>query len=277
MNCGACGGVFSNDKIYVKSAIDQTTGTFGVCNFCGSLRVLDKIDYDKLYSTRESSNYPDKVGILVTLKQFLMRKEARSIIQLASTSSARILDYGCGGGEFANAIRKISSLTVHACDMQSDRPSSLMADIPYISVADIGKSDNFDIVVLRHVLEHMEYPRHELEIIAKKLTPQGQIFIEVPSTQSLFRILLGSRWPGYFFPFHVHVFSEKGLIELAAQSGLIVKSIKRCNFPIFGVFFMKFGVGRTYARILSALLYPVQCMLNYLTNRHEAVQIVLKK
>ena len=77
MNCGACGGVFSNDKVYVKSAIDQTTGTFGVCNFCGSLRVLDKIDYDKLYSTRESSNYPDKVGILVTLKQFLMRKEAR--------------------------------------------------------------------------------------------------------------------------------------------------------------------------------------------------------
>ncbi|KXS31015.1 MAG: Methyltransferase type 11 [Candidatus Gallionella acididurans] len=277
-NCGACGAPCSGEQTHANSVVDQSSGTFGTCISCGSLRVLDKIDYNALYSKRDSSNYPSAGNtILVNLKQWYLRRTAKSLVELIASPSAKILDYGCGGGEFSNAIHSLGFTSVYACDMQLDRPQTLSSDVQYSGIVDIANTGLFDIIVMRHVLEHIEYPQPILQRLACQLAPGGQILIEVPNSRSLFRKLLGSRWPGYFYPFHVHVFSEQGLSALANRCGLAVKAVTQCNSPIFGVFLMGLGIKRTYARTLSIFFYPGQCILNQLTNRQEAIRITLQK
>lgn len=278
ISCGACGAPCSGEQIHVNSAIDRSSGTFGVCIGCGSLRVLDRIDYKNLYATRCSSNYPGTGNrIFVYLKQWYLRKAARSLVASIAAPTARILDYGCGGGEFANAMHARGLSSVHACDMQAERPQTLSPAIRYSSISDIENTVPFDIIVMRHVLEHLESPQSILEELACQIAPKGQIIIEVPYDRSLFRRLLGRRWPGYFFPFHVHVFSEQGLRVLANRCGFVVNDVSPCNTPILGVFLMGLGFSRTFARTLSMLFYPAQCLLNQLCNRQEAIRVTLQK
>jgi SAM-dependent methyltransferase len=278
MNCGACDSPCSGSKVHVQSVMDNSMGVFGVCEGCGSLRVLDKIDYSKLYLTRDSSNYPNAENkVLVKLKQWYLRKIAKTLLLSVAKPSAKILDYGCGGGEFANAMNSLSLASIYACDMQADRPQTLNQKIKYSATDGVAKTSPYDIIVMRHVLEHIEHPQLAIKEVMQYLVPGGKLLIEVPNSNSLFRSLLGNKWPGYFFPFHIHVFSERGLRQLAEHCGMRVSSVALCDTPILGVFFMGFGVPRTFARILSMLLYPVQRLLNQLTNRQEAIRITLEK
>lgn len=278
INCGACDAPCSGEQIHVNSAIGHSSGTFGVCIGCGSLRVLDKIDYKNMYAKRDSSNYPSAGNsIFVYLKQWYLRKAANSLLASIAAPTAKILDYGCGGGEFANAVHARGLVSVHACDMQAERPQTLSPEVKYSSIPNIEATGPFDIILMRHVLEHIESPQSTLKELACHLAPQGQIIIEVPYSRSLFRRLLGSRWPGYFFPFHVHVFSEQGLRVLASRCGFVVNDVSPCNTPVFGVFLMGLGFSRTFARTLSILFYPAQCLLNQLCNRPEAIRLTLQK
>lgn len=277
-SCGACGNNTLDKKIKVKSSIGGEDGTIGVCSYCGSTRVVDSVDYDALYQTRESTNYPvERSGLLICLKQLYFKQEISALRPYIKNSTQRVLDYGCGGGEYANVLTRESLCQLYACDVQLERPSTLSRDVDYISINDIANHGVFDLIIMRHVLEHVEDAYSGLVKLSSSLNRHGKIFIEVPNANSFFCKLLGRLWPGYFYPYHVHVFTEKGLILLAKRANLSLISVRKKQTPIFGVYFMHLGMHRTLARVLSILCYPIQCLIGWVTQRHEALEIVLEK
>lgn len=275
--CAACAAPCAGNEFRARSVLDGTHGTFKRCERCGSLRTAELIDYDRFYQSRASTNFPE-VGypLLIKLKQRYLQQTLRSLLSPVPLQS-RILDYGCGGGELANAICDLGFSDVSACDVQGTPPPTLSAQVPYFTPESIRPGDVFDLILMRHVLEHVEDPVALLTGLSHRLSSSGRIMIEVPSVRSIFRIFLGSRWPGYFFPYHVHVFSAQGLTKLAVRSGLVVRDIVKCNPPILGVYLMELGVRRDIARFLSLLLYPGQLALNRLTGRSEAIRLILQR
>lgn len=267
--CLACGQPLSlSDQHVIYSYDPRYSGAFVYCPSCGSHTVTPGVNYEALYATRDSSNYPQE-GLLVRLKQQLLRSTAGKLLR-GVPRSARILDYGCGGGELANAIRTQGFSNVAAADVQQSAPSSLRQGIEYIPVEHLDDAGKFDLIILRHVIEHLESPLETLKRLRVALAPGGRVLLEFPCPDSVWRTILRGRWPGYFYPFHTMVLTVEGLRRLSANAGLVVEETSRAEPPIMGALFMGLGVPRTYARVLSIAAYPIQVTLNFLARRSEA-------
>jgi SAM-dependent methyltransferase len=270
--CDFCGGII-NKIIVVNSLVSESNGSFGECLRCQSLKVLEKINYEELYTNRNSSNYSSSRFFIAAKELFF---SIGVLLQFFRWKKGKILDYGCGSGEFANALYKAGFSEVHACDLQSHRPSSLHQKIRYFQVKSIDTDQLYDVILLRHVLEHIVDPVNLLKLLSNNIGKSGKIIVEVPNNKAFFRKLMRQKWPGYFYPYHVYVFSEKGLKELANSSGLCVDKIEQCNTPIFGVFLMSFGLNRCPSRIASIFFYPFQCLIGVFANK-ESTRFILSK
>jgi SAM-dependent methyltransferase len=260
--------VYSHEKNY--------DGKFIRCPNCGTENIAEVIDYAKLYENRKSTNYPSSKGVLVLLKNQVLGWTARRILK-GVPASARVLDYGCGGGELANAIHNCGYLNVVAIDVQSDRPITLDKGVKYFGIEELPAGELFDIIVLRHVLEHLEHPIAVMTSLGNKLSNSGKIVAEFPSEHSSWKKVFKGDWPGYFFPFHTMVLSDAGAEKIFQKANLKILDVKPAECPILGTYYISLGVPRQLARVLSLLTYPLQYLLSKLTGGQEAVVFVLTK
>jgi hypothetical protein len=71
------------------------------------------------------------------------------------------------------------------------------------------------LILLRHVLEHVETPREFVAHLREFLRAQGQLWIEVPDLESTVR---GRRWSN-FYQLHCSYFSQPTLDALLGEAG----------------------------------------------------------
>lgn len=81
-------------------------------------------------------------------------------------------------------------------------------------------SNKFDLIVLRHVLEHIKYPTDFIADIKNLLSPDGVLFIEVPNTKSDIMEKIE-----VFTPDHVSYFTASAIIRLAEIADMNLKNI----------------------------------------------------
>jgi len=132
----------------------------------------------------------------------------------------KILDVGCGKGEFLSLARK------RGWQIYGLEPSSNFAkaasercgiNINSVSLKEAAYPDNFfDVVALNMALEHVDEPQDFLKEISRVLRKKGLLFVEVPNTDSLmlkiaslyFKIK-GRNWSPLLSPLH-HPFHSYG-------------------------------------------------------------------
>jgi SAM-dependent methyltransferase len=71
-------------------------------------------------------------------------------------------------------------------------------------------SERFDLIVIRHVLEHFEEPGSILHSLASRLTPQGALLIVVPNIDCIGRKVFDVNW-SWFLPWHCNFFNPASL------------------------------------------------------------------
>jgi SAM-dependent methyltransferase len=74
----------------------------------------------------------------------------------------------------------------------------------------------FDLIISRHVLEHIEAPRPFAAALAAALASDGQLWLEVPDLDSTVERKLWSN----FYHLHCNYFSAVTLDQIATQAGL---------------------------------------------------------
>jgi len=146
-------------------------------------------------------------------------------------SSDRICDFGGGLGDISNALIHVGCEVVY-CDtnpMFQMYVKKRFADFPNFKIADstdvlTGKAGLFELVVLSHVLEHIDNPVDFLKNIGKI---SKRIHIEVPdlTSDSLNFIRMQLDLPVYKDDDHVIEMSMEHLRNLIADSNFIVESI----------------------------------------------------
>ena len=134
--------------------------------------------------------------------------------------SASILEVGCGDGWLLRELKSRGCSDVlgidpsraaskESCDwlLSGYFPDDLPAD---------QRNRGRDLVICRHVLEHIESPVPFMKALAEALLPNGELWIEVPDLDCTVERGIWSN----FYQLHCNYFSATTLDRLAAAAGL---------------------------------------------------------
>jgi SAM-dependent methyltransferase len=157
-----------------------------------------------------------------------MSQQAR---QFDNSDNNRALDIGSGFGFYTQALRKAGYLTVSINpgkyenevfrNLNGDEPLALMFE-------HYDPSEQFGVVMMSQVLEHLLEPDNAISKVADLLAPGGVLACAVPNYDSFLVKLLGTRDNACLWvPEHVNYFTEKGLKTLMERNGFNVVKVEQ--------------------------------------------------
>jgi 2-polyprenyl-3-methyl-5-hydroxy-6-metoxy-1,4-benzoquinol methylase len=187
----------------------------------------------------------------------------------------KILDAGCGNGLFASFLE---SRGCHVYCMEGNTASVKTASSVFnlkATKADLTslpyKDLTFDVVILRHSLEHSLEINEVMKDSKRILKPDGFIYIECPNAKSIEKKIFGPNWYHLDLPRHACHFSPESIIKLVKKYGFGVISTKHDNFMphSYGmsvVYFIedliKFRLPCIIRKIIVMALYPLSVLIN---------------
>lgn len=151
----------------------------------------------------------------------------RNIIAKETFIKAKVLDYGCGAGEFIKSIE--NDFATYGLEPNEDaRNAASLKAKNSIIIKDINViEDNFfDTITLWHVFEHIENQEYILEKFYKKLKTKGLLIIAVPNYTSYDAQYYKEFWAAYDVPRHIFHFSKTGMEKLFSNEKWKLKKIK---------------------------------------------------
>jgi len=137
--------------------------------------------------------------------------------------SGRLLDVGCGNGDFG---RRAAVAGWDVTGVEPDQEAASRARSAGLSVH-VGSFDSFlgahrfDAITLSHVIEHVPDPAKALQKARELLVPGGSLWIATPNVAGPGRRWYGIDWRGLEPPRHTVVFTAQALRELLAAQGFV--------------------------------------------------------
>lgn len=221
-----------------------------------------------LYQTKNSSDF-DVIhdSIIDRIKDYLSIR----LLKLLSPHShvEKILDYATGNGRFAvSAAKAFPSAVVDAVDYQSNPPpllsNQINSRVNYYSLSAFAEQHKlYDLIILRHVLEHTHHPVDLVKKLSEHLSHDGVLYIEVPNLDSGCAKIFGKYWKLYYVPRHLYHYTIPSLTEVVKRAGLDPE-IGRNELPLMGnTFSILTGANQSnvFVQLLGVLLHPLQLLI----------------
>ncbi len=143
----------------------------------------------------------------------------------AHRSPARLLDLGCATGDFLVAAQKrgwsVTGLEVspYAADQARQRGLAVLTgSLETVSPA----LDQYEVVTLWEVIEHLPDPLGELRRIRRLLAPGGLLAVSTPNVYGLSTSLFGRRSVIFKPSEHLFYFSRQTLLQTLSAAGFRV-------------------------------------------------------
>ena len=175
---------------------------------------------DYISHSNKGTTLVDKVYLIA--RSFTLKWKLR-IIQQGNTTPGKILDYGCGTGEFLSACRNIAWSTVGVePSLAAREQAKKTTGSPIYESLQTVTDDNFTVITLWHVLEHVSDLDQTLSLLKSKLAENGTIFTAVPNHSSWDGQHYKEHWAGYDTPRHLWHFSRETMKTLITKNGMKV-------------------------------------------------------
>ncbi len=141
-------------------------------------------------------------------------------------SPGKLLDIGSGNGDFLieSKCRGWAVCGVEPSEASRDFSADRSGVKIYSDLSEVEHND-FDVVTMNNVIEHVHYPAETLEQINRVLSDKGILIIRTPNLLSFGHRWFGHWWRGLESPRHINIFSEKSLSKLLSMSGFNVVEI----------------------------------------------------
>ncbi|MBI4199948.1 MAG: class I SAM-dependent methyltransferase [Chloroflexi bacterium] len=157
-----------------------------------------------------------------------LRRRAAGRLQKVSRyrRGGRLLEVGCGAGEFLEACAAQGGWEVQGIEPSPAGAAPARArglDVTCAPLEDVAlPSAAFDVVVAWHVLEHLWDPLAALQQLGATLRADGMLFLEVPNASCLGARLFRQQWISMASPGHTVLFTARTLGALLARAGFRV-------------------------------------------------------
>ena len=204
--CPLCSGAFST--LYMSAGAKENRDGVELrrcrCDFVFSK--LPPYDYSDYWSSHWDAC--SKSDLMHQARKEGLDTLVREIIK--KTQPKRVLDFGAGIGMTSMVFQSLGCRVVAAEESERYRDAHRRFGLESAGTID----REFDLIVAKDVLEHVEDPRKVLAMLAGLLSGAGHIYIRVPNVNAYpFLSVVATRG-------HVNHFSPRTLVRLAAECGL---------------------------------------------------------
>jgi 2-polyprenyl-3-methyl-5-hydroxy-6-metoxy-1,4-benzoquinol methylase len=251
MKCRICGNVPGNQTYQIKEMMFglRDTFTYFQCNQCKCLQIETiPADLSKYYPSDYYSLQPIKAKHFSGLKWRLKRKrhaatlipqtfpnkllgsvlptkEYDLLARIPLSSHSRILDVGCGIGDYLYPLREAGFTGLLGIDPY------IAESIKYANGLRIEKKDiyqvngSWDIIMYHHAFEHVPDPLESLQAVAHLLTAGGTCLIRIPTVSSFAWEHYRTHWFQLDAPRHLFLHSVESMQLLAKKAGLVLTEV----------------------------------------------------
>jgi len=247
-NCPTC----APDLPASREVLEQGDYRLVACERCGLVRLTPLLDTEGMAAIVEKSDYHyggeidwgrtydwEELSRTSALRnamadherlKALVRRMAKPV-----TGPLRVHDIGCSEG-FSLALGRREGWACSGNDLSPLRRDFGRRNLGVeLTLGAFGEVDTgpLDVVVMRHVLEHLRDPVQELSLVRERLVPRGLLVVEVPNFAApslrfkVWRQRRGLRRRGLGFlgvPEHQWQFTARTLGALLGRAGLDVVS-----------------------------------------------------
>jgi SAM-dependent methyltransferase len=145
-------------------------------------------------------------------------------------SHGRVLEVGCGMGHLLTWL--VDSYQVYGADINPWALAESRRNVPQgsfllLSAEELGafQDGSFQIVVSKHVVEHLPNPERSIAEISRVLAPGGLLLLATPNLSSPMRDVKKERWIGYQDPTHINMRLPEQWLDLLRAHRLSPKRI----------------------------------------------------
>ena len=177
-------------------------------------------------------NYTSTSVPLLSQVDALYQRRQGSAFLARHGRDASVLDFGCGQAGFLRALAELGCTRLAGFDfvlydeLRRSSPIAFYDDVDAILAGD----QRFDVIRMRHVIEHLTDLDVTMRKLRRLLNPGGRIVGETPNAAHYTAALMGRYWGCLHFPYHTLIFSTRGLersaprwdMRLSATTGVLL-------------------------------------------------------
>ncbi|MHB1167120.1 MAG: class I SAM-dependent methyltransferase [Carboxydocellales bacterium] len=198
------------------------------CKRCSLIYINPRPSINELHSY-----YPDEYDpyntseskFLKYITRFIAKQDTKHFKKYLN-KEAKILEIGCASGDYLVHLRDFGGWDAYGIELSSyavdKAKKEYQLNIQEGTLFDTSFENNeFDLVIMRHVLEHIPNINETLQEIKRILKPKGKIMIIVPNVDTIETKVFGSYW-WYDIPRHFYNFSPKTVGHIMKKNGFSV-------------------------------------------------------
>jgi SAM-dependent methyltransferase len=151
--------------------------------------------------------------------------------------------------------------------------------IKYFKNTNFFTVKKYDLIILRHVLEHTYDPVSLIQYLGKYLSDSGILYIEVPNLDSGCAKFFKKYCPLFYVPRHIFHFTAKSLVLVIDEAELNYK-IGKNEIPIMGNIFAILTGAKDenfFVKIIGIFLYPFQLAIETFYNSSTCINAICRK
>lgn len=220
------------DQEVLDHSISKESFNIAKCSSCGFSFTNPVPGPDAIGRYYRSEDYISHSNTSKTLRDSLyqiVRKRAvkqKSALIRKWSRSGQLLDYGCGTGEFASYMAS-RGFKVHGVepDLHAREQAIRNHGIDAVpSLDSIVPSEQFDVISLWHVLEHIHELRDTMKWFYAALKNEGTMFVAVPNIESWDAKHYASDWAALDVPRHLYHFRQADIERLFGDHGFSLQA-----------------------------------------------------
>ena len=140
------------------------------------------------------------------------------LVRKHGPASGRVLEIGCGLGHLLGWL--VDQYEVYGTDINPWALIEACRNVPrgrFLLVSaeelEVFPDKVFQVVIAKHVVEHLENPEAAISEISRVLAPGGLLLLTTPNLNSLTRAVKKENWIGYQDPTHISLWSPGKWLE----------------------------------------------------------------
>ena len=136
---------------------------------------------------------------------------------------ARFLEVGSGMGHLTGQLE--DTFETFGCDInhwavkkskeivnKSQLQTASAQELPF-------RNDSFNVVIIKHIVEHLPDPKRAIEEIARVTEPGGTLILATPNLDSLLKPWKDDKWIGYQDPTHISLKRPSEWLDIIRSAG----------------------------------------------------------
>jgi SAM-dependent methyltransferase len=142
---------------------------------------------------------------------------------------ARLLEIGSGLGHLIGQLEdtfKTYGMDINRWAVKESKTVVEKTALQTASAEEIPFADGaFDIVIIKHIVEHLPNPEKAIAEISRVIAPGGTLILATPNLDSLLKPWKGEKWIGYQDPTHISLQPPSVWLDWIKSYGFSLKRV----------------------------------------------------